>query len=60
MTTNVQFVLTDAGVKRIKHASELCAVADDLDFAMLMFLVGECEDLIERLGLSFEFDDDDE
>lgn len=60
MTTEVRFDLTDAGVKRIKHASELCAVADELDFAMLMFLVAEFEDLIERLGLSFEFDDDDE
>lgn len=59
MTTEVRFVLTDAEVKRIKHASALCAVADDLDFAMLMFLVGEFEDLIERLGLEFPTDDDE-
>lgn len=59
MTTTVQFALTDNGVKRIKHASKLCAVADELDFTMLMFLVGEFEDLIERLGLSFEIDDDE-
>lgn len=54
MTTEVKFVLTDEGVKRIKHASDLCSVADELDFAMLMFLVGEFEDLIERLGLEFQ------
>ena len=57
--TNVQFVLTDDEVKRIQHASELCAVADELDFAMLMFVVGEFEDLIERLGLEFPTDDDE-
>ena len=59
MTTEVKFVLTDAGIKRIKHASELCAVADELDFSMLMFLVGEFEHLIERLGLEFPTDDDE-
>jgi len=59
MTTEVRFVLTDAEVKRIKYASALCAVADDLDFSMLMFLVGEFEALIERLGLEFPTDDDD-
>ena len=59
MTTEVKFTLTDEGVKRIKHASDLCSVADELDFAMLMFLVGEFEDLIERLGLQFPTDDDE-
>ena len=59
MTTEVRFVLTDDEVKRINHARALCAVADDLDFAMLMFVVGEFEAMIERLGLEFPTDDDE-
>ena len=58
MATNVQFVLTNNEVKRYKHASELCAVADELDFAMLMFVVGEFESLLEKCGLVADEDED--
>lgn len=49
--TSVRFVLLDEDVQRFRHAHELCAAADQLDFAMLMFLIGEFEALLEECGL---------
>jgi hypothetical protein len=51
-------VLLDDEVKRYKHAHELCAAADQLDFAMLMFVVGEFESLLEECGLIADEDED--
>lgn len=58
MATSVQFVLLDDEVKRFKHAHELCVAADQLDFAMLMFLIGEFETLLEECGLIADEDED--
>ena len=51
MTTNVQFVLNDKETQRFRHAYELCVNADQLDFAVLMFVIGEFETLIEYCGI---------
>lgn len=58
MATSVQFVLLDDEVKRFKHAYQLCAVADQLDFTRLMFLIGEFETLLEECGLVADEDED--
>ncbi len=60
MATNVQFVLDDKETQRFRHAYELCANADGLDFAVLMFVVGEFETLIEYCGIVGEGKDADE
>jgi hypothetical protein len=50
--------LSDEIIVRMRHAGDLARKAEDLDFAKLLFVIGEFEVLLEVLGISSEPDDD--